>query len=368
MDEARLEQVGLAPLKADFDRVAALSDKQQIPALIAHFNRHGYSAPYGFGIHQDNKDSTKYVADLVQDGLGLPDRDYYLKNRTRSWPTRWPSTSSTWPKCWAGRQRQPAADAKAIVALETELAKLQWTKVELRDPVKAYNKVPLDKLSKLAPGYDWTTWLNETGIAGKVDYVIVSQPSYITGFNKVLAKTPLATWKVYFQWQVLHANAPYLSKAFAQENFAFYGKVLSGVNEQEPRWKRAVNATDARWAKRWASCTSSSTSRPSARRAWKQLVKNLLAAFGQSIDTLDWMGPETKKRRTPSWPSSPPRSAIRTSGATTRRWWWPRMTWWATCCVRAFEYAKEVNKLGKPIDRDEWGMTPQTVNAYYNPN
>jgi predicted metalloendopeptidase len=369
MDEARLEQVGLAPLKADFDRVAALSDKKQIPALIAHFNRYGYSVPYGVGIHQDNKDSTKYVADLYQDGLGLPDRDYYLKKSDKKLADALARYEQHVAKMLAlAGNANSAADAKAIVALETELAKLQWTKVELRDPVKAYNKVPLDKLSKLAPGYDWGSWLNDAGIAGKVDYVIVSQPSYITGFNKLLAKTPLATWKAYFQWHALHANAPYLAKAFAQENFAFYGKVLSGVNEQEPRWKRAVNATDTALGEALGKLYVEQHFPAERKERMEQLVKNLLTAFGQSIDTLDWMGPDTKKE-----------AHAKLAKFTTKIGYPNKWRDYSALVVakddlagnvqrsRAFEYAKEVNKLGKPIDRDEWGMTPQTVNAYYNP-
>ncbi|MYM69331.1 M13 family peptidase [Pseudoduganella sp. FT55W] len=368
MDEAKLEQLRLTPLKADFDRVAALTDKKQIPALIAHFNRY-YIAPYAFTIHQDNKDSTKYVADIVQEGLSLPDRDYYLKKSDKKMADALAKFELHVAKMlgMAGNAN-PAADAKAIVALETELAKVQWTQVQLRDPIKAYNKVPLDQLSKLAPGYDWTTWLNDTGIAGKVDYVIVSQPSYITGFNKVLNKVPLATWKVYFQWHVLHGNAAYLSKDFAEENFAFYGKVLSGVNEQEPRWKRAVNFTDSALGEALGKLYVEQHFPAERKARMEELVKNLLIAFGQSIETLDWMGPETKKQ-----------AQAKLAKFTIKIGYPNKWRDYSSLVVvkddlvgnrmrsRAFEYAKEVNKLGKPIDRDEWGMTPQTVNAYYNP-
>jgi predicted metalloendopeptidase len=369
MDEAKLEQLRLMPLKADFDRVAALSDKKQIPALIAHFNRYGYTAPYGFAIHQDNKDSTKYVADLVQDGLSLPDRDYYLKKSDKKLADTLAKYEQHVAKMltMAGNANG-AADAKAIVALETEIAKIQWTKVELRDPVKAYNKVPLDKLSKLAPGYDWTTWLNDTGIGGKVDYVIVSQPSFITGFNKLLNKTPLATWKVYFQWQVLHANAAYLAKDFALENFAFYGKVLSGIDQQQPRWKRGVNATDGALGEALGKLYVEQHFPAERKARMEQLVKNLLAAFKESINTLDWMGPDTKLQ------AQAKLAKFTTKIGYPNKWRdYSKLTVARDDLVgnvlrsHAFDYQKEVDKLGKPIDRDEWGMTPQTVNAYYNP-
>jgi predicted metalloendopeptidase len=369
MDEAKLEQLRLTPVKADFDRVAALSDKKQIPALIAYFNRYGYTAPYGFAIHQDNKDSTKYVADLVQDGLSLPDRDYYLKKSDKKLADTLAKYEQHVAKMltMAGNA-SGAADAKAIVALETEIAKIQWTKVELRDPVKAYNKVPLDKLSKLAPGYDWTTWLNDTGIGGKVDYVIVSQPSFISGFNKLLNKTPLSTWKVYFQWQVLHANAAYLSKDFALENFAFYGKVLSGIDEQQPRWKRGVNATDGALGEALGKLYVEQHFPAERKARMEQLVKNLLEAFKESINTLDWMSPETKLQ------AQAKLAKFTTKIGYPNKWRdYSKLTVSRDDLVgnvlrsHAFDYQKEVDKLGKPIDRDEWGMTPQTVNAYYNP-
>ncbi|MRX06865.1 M13 family peptidase [Pseudoduganella sp. FT25W] len=369
MDEARLEAVRLAPLKADFDRVAALSDKKQIPALIAHFNRYGYTAPYGFSIHQDNKDSTKYVADLMQDGLSLPDRDYYLKKSDKKLAETLAKYQQHVAKMLTlAGNANGAADAKAIVALETEIARLQWTKVQLRDPVKAYNKVPLNQLSRLAPGYDWTTWLNDTGIGSKVDYVIVSQPSFITGFNKLLNKTPLSTWKVYFQWQVLHANAPYLAKDFALENFAFYGKVLSGIDEQQPRWKRGVNATDGALGEALGKLYVEQHFPAERKARMEALVKNLLAAFKESINTLDWMSPETKLQ------AQAKLAKFTTKIGYPNKWRdYSKLTVAKDDLVgnvlrsHAFDYQKEVDKLGKPIDRDEWGMTPQTVNAYYNP-
>jgi putative endopeptidase len=369
MDEARLEQLRLTPLKAELERVAALQDKQQIPALIAHFNRYGVTTPYAFAIHQDNKDSTKYVADLYQDGLSLPDRDYYLKKTDKKMAETLAKYQQhvTRMLTLAGNANA-AADAKAIVALETEIAKIQWTKVQLRDPVKAYNKVPLDQLPKLAPGYDWSTWLKDTGIAGKVDYVIVSQPSFITGFNKLLNKTPLATWKAYFQWQVIHANAAYLAKDFALENFAFYGTVLSDIKQQQPRWKRGVNATDGALGESLGKLYVEQHFPAERKARMEALVKNLLEAFRQSINTLDWMSPETKLQ-----------AQAKLAKFTVKIGYPNKWRDYSQLVVakddlvgnmqrsHAFEYEKEVNKLGKPIDRDEWGMTPQTVNAYYNP-
>ena len=369
MDEARLEQLGLAPLKADLDQVAGLTDKNQIPALIGRFNRRGVGAPYSFQIHQDNRDSTRYVADMGQDGLGLPDRDYYLKKSDRK-------LADTLAKYQQHVQRMlalagdsnAAANARAIVALETELARVQWDKVAMRDPVKAYNKVEVAKLPALTPGYDWNNYLQASGLAGKVDYLIVSQPSYFKGFSKLLAQTPLETWKTYFRWQVLHANAPYLSKAFALENFDFYGKVLSDVPEQEPRWKRAVNATDSGLGESLGKLYVAEYFPPERKARMEQMVKNLLAAYQASIEQIDWMTPATKKE------AQAKLAKFMTKIGYPNKW-----RDYSSLVVKAddlvgnvrraaeFNYDWGLGKLGKPVDRDEWGMTPQTVNAYYNP-
>ena len=369
MDEARLEQLGSGPLRADLERVAALKDKAGIAALVAWFNRAGYSAPYGYTVHQDNRDSTRYVADLYQDGLGLPDRDYYLKKSD----ARMADTLAKYQQHVArmlalAGDGNATADARAIVALETGLARIQWTKVELRDPVKAYNKVELAKLATLAPGYDWPAYLKDSGLAGKVDYVIVSQPSYLSGFSKLLAKTPLATWQAYFQWQIIHANAPYLDRAFALENFAFYGTVLSDIKEQEPRWKRAVNATDNALGESLGKLYVAQHFPAERKARVEQLVHNLLAAYQASIATLDWMGPATKQQ-----------AQAKLAKISVKIGYPDQWRDYAALAVHAddlvgnvlrshqFDYDRELNKLGKPIDRAEWGMTPQTVNAYYNP-
>ncbi|PHV09006.1 peptidase M13 [Janthinobacterium sp. BJB412] len=369
MDEARLERLGLEPLKEELERIDAVQDKRDLPALIAHFNHYGMGAPYAFGVHQDNKDSTKYVADIGQSGLGLPDRDYYLKK-----------DDAKLAKILAQYERHiekmltladnatPAADAKAIVALETALARAQWSQVQLRDPVKAYNKVALDKLNALTPGHDWAGYLADTGLAGKVDYVIVAQPSYLKGFAALLAKTPLATWKAYFQWHLLHDSAPYLSKAFVDENFAMFHTALREVAEMEPRWKRGVNATDGALGESLGRLYVEAHFPAERKARMETLVKNLLAAYQGSIATLDWMSPATKKQ-----------AQAKLAKFTTKIGYPSKWRDYTELEVRRddllgnalrsaeFAYQHELAKLGKPIDRAEWGMTPQTVNAYYNP-
>ena len=369
MDEAKLEQLGLTPLNAELAKIAAVSNKKQLPALISHLNKIGVTAPYGYGIHQDNKDSTKYVVDFGQDGLGLPDRDYYLKAEDKKMADALAKYELHIAKILTlSGDAKADANARAIVAFEKELAKIQWTKVELRDPVKAYNKVDIAKLGKVAPGYDWNAYLADAGIAGKVKYVIVGQPSYLKGMTALLAKTDLDTLKSYFRWHLLRSGAPYLSKAYVDENFAFYGTVLSGVTEQRPRWKRGVSVTEGALGEAVGKIYVEQNF-PAERKARMQaLVNNLLAAYKTSIDQLDWMSPVTKKQ------AQEKLAKFTTKIAYPNHWRdYSKLVVSKDDLVgnvirsREFEYNKELAKLGKPIDREEWGMTPQTVNAYYNP-
>jgi len=368
MDEAALEQQGLKPLDAEFSKIDALKDKKEIAGLIAHFNVIGVSAPYTPGVHQDAKDSTKYVFDLGQDGLGMPDRDYYLLNDDKMKQARTQYGQHVEKMLTLAGDKAAAKDAKDIVALETELAKVQWTKVELRDPVKAYNKVEFAKLAALAPGYDWKAYLADTGVQGKTDYLVVSQPSYISGFNKILQKTPLPVWKAYFRWRLLSDFAPYLSKGFVDEHFAFYGTALRGIPENKPRWKRGIGLVENSIGEGLGKIYVAKYFPPESKARMDQLVKNLLAAYKADIDTLDWMSPETKQKAQDKLAKFTPKigypvkwrdySALQIAKGDL-----------AGNVVRAqsFEYQRNVDKLGKPIDRDEWGMTPQTINAYYNP-
>jgi putative endopeptidase len=366
MNEPRLETLGLSPLKPELARIAALQDKKEIPALIARFNKRSVGAPYDFGIHQDAKDSTKYVVDIGQSGLGLPDRDYYLEANKAETRAQYRTHVENILKL-AG-DANAAANAADIVALETELAKVQWSKVENRDPVKTYNKVELAKLAELAPGYDWNAYLGPAGIAGKVGYVIVSQPSYLKGFNEVLNKTPLATWKAYFQWHLLHSNAPYLSKAFVDENFAFYGATLTGVTAIRPRWKRGVATVEGALGEALGKLYVAQYFPAERKERMEGLVKNLLVAYRQSIDKLDWMSPATRKQ------AQIKLSKFRVKIGYPNKWRdysafdvAPDDLAGNVARWHEFDYNREMNKLGNPIDREEWGMTPQTVNAYYNP-
>jgi putative endopeptidase len=369
MDEARLEQLGIAPLKGELDRIAALKDKAELPALLAHLGKIGVNVPFDFYIHQDNKDSTKYIADIAQGGLAMPDRDYYLKaddDKLADAKAKYERHVERMLTL-AGNPRA-VFDARSIVGFETEIARAQWTKVELRDPIKAYNKVALADLGKLAPGFDWKAWLDAAGLAGKTSHLIVGQPSYLKAFVELANKTPLDTWKAYLSMHLVDAYGGYLSKNFADERFDFYGKTLSGTPEMEPRWKRGVGAVERSQGEALGKLYVAQYFPPERKARMEALVKNLLVAYKQSIDKLDWMSPKTKKEAQAKLAKFTPKVGY------PNKW-----KDYSKLVVRrddlvgnvmrskVVEAERELNKLGKPIDRDEWGMTPQTVNAYYNP-
>ncbi|MBQ5949744.1 M13 family metallopeptidase [Massilia sp. ST3] len=369
MDEARLEQLGITPLNGELAKIAAVKDKAELPALFARLGRLGVNTPFVFYIHQDAKDSTKYVADLYQAGLGMPDRDYYLKQDDAKLADIRAKYQQHVEKMLAmAGDKNAAANAKAIVELETELAKVQWTKVENRDPVKTYNKVELAKLAELAPGYDWQSWLAASGLKGKADYLIVSQPSYVKGFAEVLNRVPLETWKTYLQLHLVESYANYLSKAFVDERFAFNGTTLSGTPQLEARWKRGVSTLEGSLGEAVGKLYVKEHFPAERKARMEVLVKNLLAAYKSSIDTLDWMSPATKKEAQAKLAKFTPKIGYPNkwkdySALTVKR----EDLVGNVMRSREVEYNRELNKLGKPIDRDEWGMTPQTINAYYNP-
>ncbi|MFZ6753057.1 M13 family metallopeptidase [Undibacterium sp. Dicai25W] len=369
MDTKHIESLGLKPLQSDFAKIDAFNDKKQLPALMAWMNINSINVPYDIQVHQDNKDSTKYVLDISQSGLSLPDRDYYLKDDdAKLKDTREKYLKHIEKMLTMAGDKDASKNASAILALETELAKIQWTKVELRDPIKAYNKVELSKLNEVTPGYDWDAYLSDLGVKGKIDYLIIGQPSYLTAMNKVLIATPIDTLKAYFKWNLLSSASGQLPKQFSEESFAFFGKILRGVPEQEIRWKRGVRLVDAGMGESLGKMYVDKYFPADSKAKMETLVNNLLLAYKNSVGTLDWMSPETKKEALSKLSTFMPKIGYPNK--------WKDYTSLQITkgdavgnlrAIRSFAAKTELNKLGKPVDREEWGMTPQTVNAYYNP-
>ncbi|WP_426344862.1 M13 family metallopeptidase [Pseudoduganella sp. R-32] len=367
MDEAKLEKLGAKPLAGELSRIRGLKDKKGIPALIAHFNKSGVPAPYGVFVSQDARNSTQYAAHMGQSGLGLPDREYYLKKDDAKMADALAKYELHVAKILGlAGNKDGAEKAKAIVALETELAKAQWSRVDNRDPVKRYNKMEITKLAEIAPGYDWKASLGATGIAAKTDTVIVAQPSYMTEFAKLVESTPLETWKAYFEWQLLRDASPYLSKDFDQANFDFYGTVLTGVTEQQPRWKRGIGVVEASIGEGMGKLYVAKYFPAERKARMEELVKNLLAAYKQSIDSIDWMGAETKKQAQDKLAKFTPKIGYPNKWRDYSKLQFKEGDLIGNLGRAAdFTYNRNLEKLGKPIDKEEWGMTPQTINAYY---
>jgi putative endopeptidase len=375
MDEAKLDQLGAKPLDQDFAAIDAMKDKKEIAKLLGELGKwttqggSPTSLPFIAFVHQDNKDSTKYVVDFQQSGIGLPDRDYYLKDDDAKLKQMRVDYAKHVEKMLAlAGDKNSAKDAKDILALETELAKAQWTKVEQRDPQKAYNKIEIAKLDTVAPNFDWKAYLDASEIAGKVDYVIVGQPTYMTAFTKILAKTPLPVWKAYFRWHVLNDYARFLSKPFVEENFAFNGNTLNGTPQDQPRWKKGIALVNQELGEALGKAYVEQYFPPEYKARMEALVSNLLAAYKTDIDTLDWMQPATKQAAQ----AKLAKFAVKI-GYPDKWRDYGKYTVARDDLVgnvkrgNTFEYERNIAKLGQPVDRTEWGMTPQTINAYYNP-
>ncbi|HKE46763.1 MAG TPA: M13-type metalloendopeptidase, partial [Rhodanobacteraceae bacterium] len=315
------------------------------------------------------KDATKYIADLTQSGLGLPDRDYYIKDDDAKLKGIRAQYQTFLEKIlgMAG-DKNAAATAKTIVALETALAKAQWTKVELRDPVKGYNKTEIAKLATVAPGFDWDAYLDAAGIKGKVDVVNLAQPSYVSAFARLVKDQPVATWKAYLRWKVLRDSAPNLSKDFVDTHFAFYGTTLRGIPENQPRWKLGISTVQQGMGEALGKLYVAKHFPASSKARADALIKNFLAAFKQGIDNLDWMSPETKREAQGKLAKFMPKIGYPDTWRDYSRLEIAKGDLFGNVArANAFEYARNIDKLGKPVDRAEWGMTPQTINAYYNP-
>ena len=368
VDEKRRNELGLAPLKGELARIKALKDKRGMSALMAHFECIGAGAPFGMGVGQDNRDSTRYIVSIAQSGLGMPNRDYYLQDEARLKDTRAKYQAHVGKMLALAGHQDAEAKAARIVALETEIARAQWSAVENRDPVKRYNKMTLAELRKLAPGIDWDVYLKGVGVAGKADSVIVSQPSYMAALDKLVASTPLETWQPYFEFRLLSAYAPYLSQDFVDESFAFRGGVLGGATVNRPVEKRAIAEINRTLSEVVGKAYVAQHFPAERKQQVLDMAKNFITAFGEGIEQLEWMSPETKKQ-----------AQVKLSKINVKIGYPDKWRDYSKLkivrgdlvgnVIRAREFGHDymVNRLGKPVDRSVWSMSPQTVNAYYSP-
>lgn len=367
MDEKSIEALGIQPIQAEITNVDALKSKKDIAQLAAHFSRIGVTSPFDVGIDQDMKNSTEMVAMLGQSGLGLPDRDYYLKNDAKFKKIRSQYLKYIEKTLSLAGDKQAAQHAQGILKLETQIAKIQWSNVQNRDVTKLYNIYKTQDLAKLSPKIDWQTYLEKQELSDKIKTIQVIQPSYFKGLSPIVDNTSLEVWKAYFKFHLVSDFSSLLSQAFVDNSFDFYSKQLREIKEQKPRWKRGVQLIEGTLGESLGQIYVKKYFSAEKKQRMEVLVQNLMKAYSQSIDKLDWMSPTTKVQAQKKLASFAVKigypnkwrdySALEIKnndliGNVIRS--------------REFEHQYALNKLGKPVDRDEWGMTPQTINAYYN--
>ena len=369
MDEAAIEKAGIAPLKPWLARVDGLKTDEDLPALLAGLRINGLGGGFNFLVAQDSKESTRYIGILSQGGLGLPDRDYYLKEDTKSGEIRAKYVAHV-AKMFelAGEKTDAAAAGAAVVMdIETRLAKASFTRVENRDPQKTYNKMTLAALENDAPGFGWRKYFEQLGVQ-QVPDLNVRQPAFFKAFAGLSSSVPADQWRTYLRWQVISGMANSLGKAFQDESFAFNGKVLNGIQEQEERWKRVQAATDRALGEALGQLYVRKAFSPEAKARMTELVANLRAALKERLEKLDWMGPETKAQALKKLAAFGVKVGYPDKWRDYSRLEITRGSFAENIMrARRFETERNLEKLGKPIDRTEWGMTPPTVNAYYSP-
>ncbi len=367
MDEKKIEADGVKPLKGQLTKIAKIKDANGLMKQFADDARHFSTTPFVTIVTQDEKAPTTHIANIGQGGLGLPDRDMYQTSAAQFEPLR-----AGYKKYLAAMltllgEKDAEKRAGDIYALEEKIAAVHWTRVENRDPQKTYNKLTIADLQKLAPDVEWKGWLAATGLA-KVKEVNVNQPTAITGIAKLVKSEPINVWKDYLMVHAASEAAPFLSKAFVDTQFEFYGKTLTGTPQLKERWKRGVDNVTGAMGEAVGKLYVAKYFTPATKASADALVKNLLVAMGQRLDGLTWMSAETKAKAKAKLATYNPKIGY------PKKWRnYSKLTvkkgdaYGNASRAAAFEYDRHLAKLGKPVDRDEWGMTPMTVNAYYNP-
>ncbi|MDE3167890.1 MAG: M13 family metallopeptidase, partial [Acidobacteriota bacterium] len=369
MDEKAIDAKGLAPLQPLLDRIAGLKDKSGIAPLVAHLHRIGIDSLFEFGSGQDFKDSSSVIAQLDQGGLGLPDRDYYFKDDAKSKEIREKYVAHVARMlALAGETAEKAqADAQTVMRMETALAKGSLDIVSRRDPEKVYHLLKKGDFEKGNPQFAWVQYF--TGVKPPAFQTInVAWPDFFQAVDGLLKSEPLADWKVYLKWHALHSEVPVLPSSFLNENFDFYGKTLTGAQQMRPRWKRCVDYTDNQLGEALGRKYVEKTFGAEGKERTLKMVAALEKALGQDIEKLPWMTAATKKE-----------ALVKLQAITNKIGYPDKWRDYSSVVIKRddhmgngfrcdeFEFQRQLDKIGKPVDRLEWGMTPPTVNAYYDP-
>jgi len=368
MDEKQVNAAGAKPLDAEYARIDAIRNTGELQSEVARLQSLGARALFAFGSTQDAKNSSEVIGGADQGGLGLPDRDYYTKTDEKSKQLRqqYEEHIAKMLALTGDDAAKAASNAKAILELETRLASASLTRVERRDPEKTYHKMNRAELRALTPNWSWEDYFQEIGYTN-INFVDVSAPKFFEAMSQAIKETPIDTWKTYLRWHLLDSTAPYLSDTFVNEDFNFKGRVLQGTKELLPRWKRCVSATDRQLGEALGQTYAQKYFPPEAKARALEMVNHLIDALRDDLQTLSWMGPATRKQ------------ALDKLSAFARKIGYPDKwrDYSAFSVARGpyvlnqmqgtqFEFKRDLNKIGKPVNRGEWDMSPPTVNAYYN--
>jgi len=369
MDSVKLNADGITPLKGEFEAVDKIKSTDDLIKAIAHLHTIGIGPLFGGYVDQDPKASTVYITQLYQGGLGLPDRDYYTKTdeRTLGIQKSYIEHIEKMLQLLGDKPEVAKKEAKVVYDIETNLAKASMTKVELRDPQKSYNKRTLKELGDMTPNVNWTAYLEGIGIKG-INDVVVGQLDFFKEVNRSIKAVAINDWKTYLRWNIIDGFASRLSDDFVNENFSFNGTILNGIPALKPRWKRSLEATDRSLGEALGKVFVEKYFTEDSKKRVGEMVENLIAAYRVRINSRDWMSAETKK------------AAMLKLDKVMKKLGYPdKWRDYSSVDIKrdsyiqnlmrsnVYEFNYMTNKLGKPIDRGEWGMTPPTINAYYNP-
>ena len=368
MDEGAIEKLATKPLAPDMDRIAALKSKQELAPELIQLHRQGTDVLFSFASTQDFGDATQVIAEADQGGMGMPDRDYYLKDDPKSVELRKQYVAHVQKmfELLGDAPEKAAGEAKSVLTIETALAKGALDRVSRRDPHKVYHKMSGKELAALSPDFGWDKYLAGIG-APSVANLNVTEPDFFKNLNTVIDVTPMDDWKTYLRWHLVHANAPMLPAAFVNENFNFFSKALQGTKELAPRWKRCVRATNGDLGEALGQKYVEETFGPEGKQRTLTMVNTLEKSLTQDIQDLPWMGADTKKQ-----------ALVKLQAITNRIGYPNKWRDYSTLNIvrgdamgnsqraNVFEFQRQLNKIGKPVDKNDWPYPPATVNASYN--
>ena len=369
MDEAKINSLGYQPIKSKLDEVKAIKSKEELIKYLTFLNASGSYSFFYFGSSPDRKNSTMNMASLRQSGITLSNRDYYIKDDDRSKSIRdeLQKYMVNLFKLVGYDEKKAEEKAATQMKLETELANISFSNLELRDPNLNYNKMSADDLVTLSPGFNWKLYFKEIGVENPGD-INVGQKKYFEEFGKTFENTDLEVLKNYVEWRLLNGAAPYLSEDFVNANFEFNGKFMSGALEQRPRWKRILDVVNGSLGEALGELYVEKYFPPAAKQRIKDLVANLKLALAERIKNLSWMSDETKKQALVKLDKIGVKVGYPDKWEDYSKIDISRDSYWDNLLkVRQFNFQKNLSEIGKPVDKTRWGMSPQTVNAYYSP-